>query len=92
MNQWFKDMNTVVTGLLTAAILALASFVFEVNTRIAVLESHAVSQDATANENRENFLKLNESIARLNTILTVLNDRLARDGKSVSMLDSVTVE
>jgi hypothetical protein len=92
MPQWFKDVNSLITGLLSAAIVALASFVFDANTRIAVLESHAVTQDATANENRENFRKLNESIARLNTILTVLNDRLARDGKSISMPDSVTVE
>lgn len=92
MPQWIKDANSLIIGLLSAAIIALASFVFDANTRIAVLESHAVSQDATANENRENFRKLNESIARLNTILTVLNDRLARDGKSVSMPNSVTVE
>ena len=92
MAHWISDLNKVVTGIMTASILALASFVFDANTRIAVLESHAASQNAVANENRENFRKLNESIARLNTVLTVLNDRLARDGKSVAMPSSVVSE
>ncbi|BCM78093.1 TPA: hypothetical protein ACGR4R_003089 [Aeromonas veronii] len=92
MPNWLNDVNKVVTGLLTTSIVALASFVFDANTRIAVLESHAASQNAVANENRENFRKLNESIARLNTVLTVLNDRLARDGKSVAMPSSVVSE
>lgn len=92
MAHWISDLNKVVTGILTASILALASFVFDANTRIAVLETQAVSRKVTDDENRENFRKLNESIARLNTVLTVLNDRLARDGKSIAMPSSVVPE
>lgn len=92
MGNWLTDINKVITGLLSAAIMALSSFVFDANTRIAILESQAASQKVVADENRENFRKLNESIARLNTVLTVLNDRLARDGKQVAMPSSVVPE
>lgn len=89
MPNWLSDANKAIFGLLATALVALSSFVFDANTRIAVLESQAETQMAVANENKENFRRLNEGIARLNIVLTVLNDRLSRDDKSPNPRDIV---
>lgn len=81
MNQFM--LNKIVISLLCTALVALSGFVFNANSRIAVLELHALQQDGLARENQENFRKLDESIGRLNTILSILNDRLSRDGKRI---------
>lgn len=81
MNQHM--LNKIIVSLLCTALVALSGFVFNANSRIALLEMHSAQQDGLARENQENFRKLDESISRLNTVLSILNDRLAMDGKRI---------
>lgn len=76
-------LNKIIVSLVCAALLSLSGFVFNANSRIAVLEMHSTQQDSLAKENQQNFSKLNESIVRLNMMLSILNDRLSRDGKKI---------
>lgn len=84
-----KELLKWLAGLAGAAIIALAGFTFDANTRISVLEAQAQNQMTIANENKENFRRLNEGIARLNIVLTVLNDRLSREDDYPNQADII---
>lgn len=78
-----STINKIFVSLFCSAVIALSGYLFNVNSRIALLELHSTQQDSLARDNRENFRKLDESISRLNTVLSVLNDRLARSGREI---------
>lgn len=75
--------NRIFVSLFCAAAVAMSSFIFNANSRLALLEAHSTQQDGLAKENQENFRKLDESIGRLNTVLSILNDRLSRSGQKI---------
>lgn len=76
-------INRIFISLFCAALISLSSFIFDANSRIALLEAHSMQQDGLAKENQDNFRKLDESIGRLNTVLSILNDRLSRSGQKI---------
>ena len=78
-------LNKIFISLFCTAIVALSGFTFNANSRIAILEMRAAQQDGLARENQSNFRKLDDSISRLNTVLSILNDRLARDGQRITI-------
>lgn len=80
-----SNINKIMISLICSAIIGLSSYLFNMNSRVAMLEMHSAQQDLIARDNRENFRKLDESISRLNTVLSILNDRLARSGQQITV-------
>lgn len=87
MSDLSGEAHKVVMGLLATSVVALTGFVFQANARVTVLESRAETQLVAMNENKENFRRLNDGIAKLNTVLTVLNDRLTREDRAPDVND-----
>ncbi|MGI1988674.1 hypothetical protein [Shewanella glacialipiscicola] len=74
-----------VQAVMVASILALSSFLFQANSRIAVLETKTEIQGLGIQTNTTYINKLNQAIADLNVTLMVLNERLKNEdsrGKS----------
>lgn len=74
-----------IQAVMVASILALSSFLFQANSRIAVLETKTEIQGLGIQTNTTYINKLNQAIADLNVTLMVLNERLKNEdsrGKS----------
>lgn len=80
-NQFFVVLFGIVQALVVAAVVALGSYLFESNSRIAVLETTSKMQTSGINSNSVYIRQLDITISKLNTTLTLLNDRLRRDEK-----------
>lgn len=84
-------IQNVVMSVLTALVLFMGRWVFDTNTYVALLDQRIATEEKTRlesdqrlqnllTENKTNYNKMAETMAKLDKTLTLLSDRLDRGG------------